>query len=119
MLVPPVVLIGLTVTLWLYKCAMMVIFQNKIIYMPSMPPFSRQEKIATYEKVCWPIIWEEQRIKSLDGVEIALCIGRNVAVTDEKEETKVKGPEGQVVILYFQGLVSSSLAQSMRHLIIE
>ncbi|KMQ45654.1 Alpha/Beta hydrolase fold [Trichophyton rubrum] len=107
MLVPPVVLIGLTVTLWLYKCTMMVIFQNKIIYMPSIPPFSRQEKIATYEKVCWPIVWEEQRIQSLDGVEIALCVGRNVAMTGEKEEKKVKGPEGEVVILYFQGNGSS------------
>lgn len=84
-----------------------------------MPPFSRQEKIATYEKVCRPVIWEEQRINSLDGVEIALCVGQNVAImTGKKEEKQVKGPEGEVVILYFQGLVSSSLAQSRRHLII-
>ncbi|EFR03526.1 hypothetical protein MGYG_06523 [Nannizzia gypsea CBS 118893] len=106
-LVPPVVLIGLTITLWLYKCAMMVIFQNKIIYMPSMPPFSRQERIASYEKVCSPIFWEEQRIKSLDGVEIALCVGRNVAKTDEREVKKMEGREGEVVILYFQGNGSS------------
>ncbi|KAM5446173.1 hypothetical protein McanCB56680_008043 [Microsporum canis] len=84
---------------------MMVIFQNKIIYMPSMPPFSRQEKIADYEQVCRPIVWEEQRIKSLDGVEIAICVGRNVMRADEKEAKEVRRTE-DVVILYFQGLVS-------------
>ncbi|KAK2861250.1 hypothetical protein FQN49_004395 [Arthroderma sp. PD_2] len=103
-LVPPVVLVGLTITLWLYKCAMMIIFQNKIIYMPSMPPFSRQEKIVDYEQVCGPITWEEGRIKSLDGVEIAICVGRNLAQAVDEKETKVR--KGEVVILYFQGLVS-------------
>ena len=32
-LTPPAVFGGLLITLWAYKCMMMVIFQNKIIYM--------------------------------------------------------------------------------------
>jgi hypothetical protein len=32
-LTPPAVFGGLLVTLWAYKCIMMVVFQNKIIYM--------------------------------------------------------------------------------------
>jgi hypothetical protein len=32
-LTPPAVFGGLLITLWTYKCIMMVVFQNKIIYM--------------------------------------------------------------------------------------
>ncbi|KAI9665306.1 MAG: hypothetical protein M1831_001743 [Alyxoria varia] len=45
-LTPPAVFLGLLLALWAYKCLMMVIFQNKIIYMPSVPPFSRREEIS-------------------------------------------------------------------------
>src|ERR1700744_6107699 len=51
-LVPPAVFGGLLVTLWAYKCLMMVVFQNKIIYMPSVPPFSRSEKVSDYASQC-------------------------------------------------------------------
>ncbi len=98
-LVPPVVFGGLVVTLWFYKCCMMVLFQNKIIYMPSVPPFSRREKIADYVNICRPVVWEEKRIRSIDGTEIALCVGgiKNVEASSNKE----------VIVLYFQGSVSS------------
>lgn len=36
-LYPPVTFLGLAALLWSYKCLVMVIFQNKIIYMPSVP----------------------------------------------------------------------------------
>lgn len=98
-LVPPVVFGGLVVTLWIYKCCMMVLFQNKIIYMPSVPPFSRREKMADYANICRPVHWEEKRIRSLDGTEVALCVGgiENSADRSNKE----------VIVLYFQGYVSS------------
>ena len=75
---------------------MMVIFQNKIIYMPSMPPFSRSEKIQTYKGQCGPVVWEERRIRSLDGVELAVCVGEMPLPQNEKTER-------HVVVLYFQG----------------
>ena len=100
-LLPPVVFAGLVLSLWLYKCCMMILFQNKIIYMPSIPPFSRREEIESYENSCRPIIWRERRITSSDSVNLALCVGET--------STKVLNPEiQQVIILYFQGLVEAS-----------
>ena len=98
-LLPPTVYLGLFGALWLYKCLMMVLFQNKIIYMPSIPPFSRREEIETYKAASRPIVWEEKRIKSEDGTDLALCVG----------EAPVNAPDisvsKQVILLYFQGLV--------------
>ncbi|KAJ9657746.1 hypothetical protein H2201_008059 [Coniosporium apollinis] len=77
----------------------MVLFQNKIIYMPSVPPFSRREKIADYANICKPITWEEKRIRSLDGTEIALCVG-GIKGSEESSNR-------EVIVLYFQGNASS------------
>ena len=98
-LLPPAVYVGLLGTLWLYKCCMMVLFQNKIIYMPSIPPFSRREEIISYKAACRPVAWEERRIESEDGTELALCVGQ--IPTD----TPVGSLGRQVILLYFQGLV--------------
>jgi hypothetical protein len=92
--VPPVVFVGLAVTLWAYKCVMMVVFQNKIIYMPSMPPFSRSEKIDDYAGVCRPVEWEEKRIRAADGTGLALCVGGIKSSTARPRH---------VIVLYFQG----------------
>ncbi|KAK2748089.1 hypothetical protein FQN57_001212 [Myotisia sp. PD_48] len=134
-LLPPVVFIGLTITLWAYKCMMMIIFQNKIIYMPSMPPFSRREKIADYQKLCGSIKWKEERTRSLDGVEIALCVGStrsgnppslngntiNASAnnantnTEQQDAPLVTRNQKHIVILYFQGN-GSSLPPRLPHL---
>lgn len=87
-------------SLWTYKCLIMVMFQNKIIYMPFVPPFSRSERIKDYEAQCNPIKWEEKRIKAADGVEIALAVG---SITGNRSETMKKGKH--VAIVYFQGSV--------------
>ena len=54
---------------------MMVIFQNRIIYIPSSPPFSRSERTADYAGRCRPVEWREQRITASDGTSIALAVG--------------------------------------------
>lgn len=109
-LIPPAVYIGLALTLWAYKCAMMVIFQNRIIYMPSIPPFSRSERIEDYAGQCGGVRWEERRIRSVDGVEIALCVGEvpgEKAKASTNVDDMVKGNmnkrKRRVVVLYFQG----------------
>lgn len=87
---------------------MMVLFQNKIIYMPSMPPFARRETIATYEVGCRPVVWREERVESGDGVEVALAIGE-VAGEGREGREGVGGMEGRgsnIVVVYFQGYVS-------------
>lgn len=95
-LLPPVVFTGLLVTLWTYKCLMMIVFQNKIIYMPSIPPFSRSEKISDYTSQCVPVVWEEIRIKSLDGTPLALAKG-------QMSNKSSRGKGRPLVVLYFQG----------------
>jgi uncharacterized protein len=75
---------------------MMIIFQNKIIYMPSVPPFSRSEKVADYATQCRPIVWKEHAIKASDGVVIKLLEG-----TSNPFSSSSKGKK--VVALYFQG----------------
>lgn len=94
-LLPPAAFLGFFITLWVYKCCMMVLFQNKIIYMPGLPPGARQEKIQDYAKQCGSIRWEEKHIRSLDGTDIALCIG--TSRSESLPGTK------HIVVLYFQG----------------
>lgn len=96
-LLPPVVFAGLVVALWTWKCCMMIMFQNKIIYMPGLPPNARRETIADYKNQCVGIEWKEERIKSLDGTRISLCIASVESATISPVSGKL------VCILYFQG----------------
>ncbi len=95
-LLPPVVFGGLLISLWAYKCLMMVVFQNKIIYMPSVPPFSRSEKVSDYAARCRPVEWIERDLKAVDGTALKLLEGSIVAAeTSDRPE--------HVVVVYFQG----------------
>jgi uncharacterized protein len=87
---------------------MMVVFQNKIIYMPSIPPFSRSEKLEDYANQCRPVVWREHDLQAADGVALKLLEGKvafDRAVNCEKH----------VVVLYFQGN-ASSLPPRLPHL---
>jgi len=68
--------------------------------MPSVPPFSRSEKLSDYAKACFPIVWKEEIISSADNKKLALCIGENGALQD------VQTARDHVVVLYFQGYVT-------------
>ncbi|KAF2770241.1 alpha/beta-hydrolase [Teratosphaeria nubilosa] len=104
-LVPPVVFISLLISLWTYKCLMTILFQDRIIYMPYMPPFARSEKLETYAKVCKPVEWEEKRIRSLDGTKISLATGN---IPEETATGSIDESRKDVVICYFQGNGSST-----------
>ncbi|PNS21224.1 hypothetical protein CAC42_1003 [Sphaceloma murrayae] len=104
--VVPVVFVGMTVALWTFKCASLVIFQNKIIYMPSLPPYSRSEKLADYQNDCGSVKWREESIQSADGKNLALAIGQ-VGVGRSKDDASDE-QQAPVVILYFQGNGSST-----------
>ena len=93
-LLPPVVFGGLVIALWTWKCLMMVVFQNKIIYMPGLPPNARGEKIHEYKHQCGGIEWKEEKIRSTDGTAISLCLS-SVDTAPEPVQT--------IYILYFQG----------------
>ncbi|KAI7089641.1 hypothetical protein KC356_g2279 [Hortaea werneckii] len=113
-LTPPALFLGLLVGLWTYKCVMTVIFQEKFIYMPYMPPFARSEKIEDYEASCKPVEWVEERIRSLDGTKISLATGRMVEDEDSpKLHAALKEPpqdvkRKEVIVCYFQGNGSST-----------
>lgn len=105
-LIPPLAFAGFFATLWIYKCVMLVIFQNKIIYMPGLPPGARQEKIEDYSRYSNGVIWQEERISSLDGTDIALAVGTphrpsSAAYPVSSDVRK------RVTILYFQGYAES------------
>ena len=95
-LLPPTVFVGLFISLWTYKCLMMVVFQDKIIYMPSVPPFSRSEKVSDYTAQCRPVEWVEIDINSGDGTALKLLEG---SITTSSNADVA----GNVVIVYFQG----------------
>ncbi|RMZ18002.1 hypothetical protein D0860_00117 [Hortaea werneckii] len=113
-LTPPALFLGLLIGLWTYKCVMTVIFQEKFIYMPYMPPFARSEKIEDYEASCNPVEWVEERIRSLDGTKISLVIGR--VAEDEnspQQHAALEQPTQNVkrkefIVCYFQGNGSST-----------
>lgn len=107
-LLAPGLFIGLVLAHWFHKCLLMVLFQNKIIYMPSLPPGSRREVLNNYTKTWGPVTWREQHIKSLDGTDVALCIGelRSEGANDPPSAMKNSKRE-QAVLLYFQGNGSS------------
>lgn len=98
-LVPPMVFVGLVLSLWAYKCLMMIVFQRHILYMPSVPPYSRREKIADYADRCGSIKWREDTILSLDGTKLSLCVGE----ASIRMSLDSKGLQNHVVLLYFQG----------------
>ena len=80
---------------------MLVLFQNTIIYNPFMPPNARSMLIDDFARQCGGVRWREERIRSLDGTEIALC------VSDEECSSKTpapSSPKSPVYILYFQGM---------------
>lgn len=75
---------------------MMVIFQNKIIYMPSVPPFSRSEKTSDYASQCKPVAWVEQDLKAADGTALKILEGSITPPGDSEGDDRV-------VVVYFQG----------------
>ncbi|WXC41959.1 hypothetical protein QX201_001740 [Fusarium graminearum] len=102
-LMPPLLFTGLFVGLWCWKCAMMVLFQNTIIYNPFLPPNARSMTINEVSRDCGRLTWREERIRSLDGTEIALCVA-DVPSVPEPSPGKTKTT---IYVLYFQGNASS------------
>ncbi|KAI1331329.1 Alpha/Beta hydrolase protein [Xylariaceae sp. FL0255] len=109
----PVVFAGLFVSLWTWKCFMMVVFQNKIIYMPGLPPNSRREKIEDYKSQLLGLSWREERMRAADGTRLALCVtdlplGRSPSssLSSSKQDNEAP-PDRNFYILYFQGNASS------------
>jgi hypothetical protein len=78
---------------------MMIIFQNKIIYMPGLPPNARREKISDYIDKFGGVMWQEVKIVSTDNTQLALCVA---SIESHAEISEASRP-APVYILYFQG----------------
>ncbi|GAA6057388.1 hypothetical protein JCM3770_000739 [Rhodotorula araucariae] len=106
------VVLGLPAALWIYKCLMLVLFQRRIIYLPSVPPGSRNESLAGGERA--PAVdaslngldWREVRVQSavptrwlrrpveLRGIEMSWSGARSRDVKEVRDK---------VVVVYLQG----------------
>jgi hypothetical protein len=87
---------------------MMVVFQNKIIYMPGLPPNARSERIADWKSLCGGIEWTEDRTEAEDGTDLALAF-TTVPLPQGKRPAAAKSKvtaSAHVYVLYFQGWLS-------------
>lgn len=72
--------------------------------MPSMPPFSRSEKIGDYAKLCGRVRWREERIASRDGVPLAVCVAELAGSWGEESGEDWRRKK-RIVVIYLQGFV--------------
>ena len=86
---------------------MMVVFQSRIIYMAGIPPGARREKIRDYSKQCRGIQWEKGSLATSDGCILATATA--AAGRPASSVTKGRGAGKELIIVYFQGFVSSPL----------
>lgn len=86
---------------------MMITLQNKIIYMPNVPSFSRSETIDDYAGQCRPVQWKEDSLVTGDGVRISLAVGE---IPRNEDASKLEGGGEDVVVLYFQGYGSNHIS---------
>ncbi|KAG0663092.1 hypothetical protein C6P46_002935 [Rhodotorula mucilaginosa] len=103
------VLVGLPTALWAYKCLMLVLFQRRIIYLPSVPPGMRDEPVPhqtgelavkeVHLQSTEPSRWLRRTVK-LRGIEVEWRGGKVEAPA---------GPERRVVIVYLQGNAGTPL----------
>lgn len=100
--------IGLPLTLWSYKCLMLVLFQRKIIYMGYLPPGTRTERLKEDDQDLEDLTWKEVEVESSDGVLL-----RGYSFRRESEDSKLEASRtfgtpapprsSKVLIIYFQG----------------
>lgn len=110
-LVPPLIFLGLLLSLWAWKCFWIIVLQDRLLYISWLPPFARSDKITDYEAECKPVRWEEKYIRSSDGTKLAICEGHFPArhhhpkklVDENNVHRNVHSKRKLVVICYFQG----------------
>lgn len=99
---PPLTFFTLLLTLWLYKSLMLILFQSKILFMPSIPPFSRSEKNHRLRCAVPARVWREERITAGDGVEVAVAVGGVVGGNGEGDGARRRAEAGRrrVLVLF-------------------
>ncbi|GAA6006953.1 uncharacterized protein JCM10292_000371 [Rhodotorula paludigena] len=120
------VVVGLPALLWFYKCLMLVLFQRRIIYLPSVPPGTRDESLRKGERTTerdssfagmrWtevpltssePSAWLRRPVK-LRGIELSW----RRAGEGADPAARLEPLPGDVVILYLQGNAGTPLLRA-------
>ncbi|KAL4242841.1 polyketide transferase af380 family protein [Abortiporus biennis] len=97
-------IVGLPIVLWVWKCAMMVLFQRKIIYMGYIPPNARTEELFRDVQPPKDISCEEVRIGGEKGITLyGILVQSMVAATRSEDPT--------TVMVYFQGNAGNPLSR--------
>ncbi|BCS05504.1 alpha/beta hydrolase [Aspergillus luchuensis] len=105
-LIPPVIFMGLLLSLWTWKCFWIVVMQEKLLYLTWLPPFARSETVSDYEGQCKPVRWQTHQIRSHDGTKLAICEGRipvKATSPGSIQESRNHCKKKLVVTCYFQG----------------
>ncbi|KAK8122038.1 Protein ABHD13 [Apiospora sp. TS-2023a] len=71
--------------------------------MPGIPPNARWERIEDYANQCAGIKWREERARSKDGKDLALCVADVQLGAERRKQEPIN-----IYILYFQGNASST-----------
>ncbi|KAI7851424.1 Alpha/Beta hydrolase protein [Circinella umbellata] len=93
---------GVPAGLYLYKCVMLVLFQNKLIYMGYLPPGSRHEQLTT-DKIVGNLNITEQTVQTTDRKQLKGFVVERKHHTDEKALNKNQQQPKSPIIIYFQG----------------
>ncbi|GAA5937979.1 hypothetical protein JCM3775_002413 [Rhodotorula graminis] len=116
------VLVGLPAALWAYKCLMLVVFQRRIIYLPSVPPGTRDESLDDGERTSardaslGGLAWRQVSVRSdeptrwlrrpveLRGVEMSWNEGAGSVTAATATARRQK-----IVVVYLQGNAGTPL----------
>lgn len=93
--------IGLPIALWAWKCASLVLFQRRIIWMGYWPPGCRAEKLDDYVADLAGLAAEEVTVRSEGRVRLSGILLRRTSVDSRRS----------AVLVYMQGNASTPLAR--------
>ena len=83
---PPLIFVNLLLALWAYKvcdkrmrlimmqCLTLIIFQNKLIYLPYLPFGARKETIQDYTPGLLGLDWMTTKVRTRDGRKLSACV---------------------------------------------
>ncbi|RPA72341.1 hypothetical protein BJ508DRAFT_76021 [Ascobolus immersus RN42] len=108
LLAPPLTFGGLLLALWTLKSVSLVVFQNKIIYLPYLPPYCRSEPLPEPTKrIEWKDLGhiEGGRRYKWGGGKVQLNISGTEVVVGGTSTLGVTAadPQREVLVVYFQG----------------
>jgi len=87
---------------------MLIILQNKLIYLPYIPPGARQETIEDYKPQVLGLDWATTEVRTRDSKKLVACVAEirfQAPCVPQHKLTPCRRPirVSEVVLVYFQG----------------